>query len=145
MSGDDKLKEAMGEAIRLARESKTPFGAVLVDSNFKVVTGAANSTSKDGPLAHAEINLLRQAWAELGNLSSYALISTCEPCPMCMGAIVWHGIKKVYFGASIGDATQYLPQLPISAKEIAEKSGRKIEIRGGLMRNGCIEVFELMV
>lgn len=144
MSGEDKLKQAMGEAIRLARESKTPFGAVLVDLNFNVITGAANSTTTDGPLAHAEINLLRRAWTELRDLRPYALVSTCEPCPMCMSAIVWHGIEKVYFGASIEDAAKYLPQLPISAMEIAEKSGRKIEIQGGLMREDCIEMFDAM-
>lgn len=142
MAEDDHLKEAMEEAIRLARESKTPFGAVLIDRNFNVVTGAANSTTIDGPMAHAEINLLHRAWNELRDLRPYALVSTCEPCPMCMGAIIWHGIKKVHFGASIGDAAVYLHQIPISANEIAERSGGKIEIRGGLMREDCIEMFE---
>jgi guanine deaminase len=88
------------------------------------------------------MNLLSYAGAQLGDLSAYALVSTCEPCPMCMSATLWHGIEKIYFGASIDDASKYVSQLNISSKEIAEKSGRKAEVQGGIMREECIELFE---
>ncbi|MFN2430965.1 MAG: nucleoside deaminase [Cryomorphaceae bacterium] len=139
---EKKLTEAMGEAIILARESKTAFGAVLIDANFKVLFSAANSTRTYGKLAHAEMNLLHRAGTELGDLSHYALVSTCEPCPMCMGAILWHGIGKVYYGASIEDASKYMPQLKISAREIAEKSGKQTEVVGGILRDKCVALFE---
>jgi len=136
------LKNAMAEALKIAHERGTPFGAVLIDANFKVLAVAANSTPTDGLLAHAEMNLLSYAGAQLGNLSPYALVSTCEPCPMCMSAILWHGIEKVYFGASIDDASKYLPQLKISAQEMAAQCGKKTEVRGGVMREECMELFE---
>ncbi|HKL02700.1 MAG TPA: nucleoside deaminase [Cryomorphaceae bacterium] len=139
---EKQLTEAMGKALKVARESETPFGAVLVNANFKVVSAAANSTGTDGLLAHAEMNLLSLAGAENSELSGYILVSTCEPCPMCMGAILWHGIEKVYYGASIDDASNYMQQLQVSAKELAEKAGIKAEVQGGILRDECIELFE---
>lgn len=136
------LKSAMAEALKIAHARETPFGAVLIDSDFKVLAAAANSTSTEGLLAHAEMNLLNYAGAQLGDLSPYALVSTCEPCPMCMSAILWHGIEKVYFGASIDDAAKYVSQLDIKAKEVVEKSGKKAVVEGGIMRSKCIEFFE---
>lgn len=136
------LKNAMAEALKIAHERGTPFGAVLIDTNFKVLAVAANSTPTDGLLAHAEMNLLNYAGAQMGDLSPNALVSTCEPCPMCMGAILWHGIEKVYFGASIEDASKYMPQLKISAMEVAKQSGKKAAVKGGIMRAECIELFE---
>lgn len=144
MSTDQYLRNAMIVALKLAKEKGTPFGAVLLDLDYKIVAMAANSTGIDGPLAHAEINLLRNGWEKIGDLSSYTLVSTCEPCPMCMGAIVWYGIEKVYFGAYIEDAAQYLSQIHVPAEEIANKSKLKIEIHGGLLREECISLFELM-
>lgn len=136
------LEHAMAEALKIAHERGTPFGAVLIDKNLKIRAAAANSTSTDGLLAHAEMNLLNYAGAQLGDLSSYGLVSTCEPCPMCMSAILWHGIEKVYFGASIEDASKYLPQLEISAKEIAAQCGKKADVQGGIMREECMELFD---
>lgn len=136
------LKKAMPEALKIAQEHGTPFGAVLIDKNFKVLAAAANSTSTDGLLAHAEMNLLSIAGAELKDLSPYALVSTCEPCPMCMSAILWYGIEKVYFGASIDDAAKYLSQLKIPAREVVQQSGRKAEVHGGIMHKECIKLFE---
>jgi len=138
----ENLDQAMIEALKIAHKKETPFGAVLIDIDFKVLAAAANSSSSDGPLAHAEMNLLKNAGSQLGDLSKYALVSTCEPCPMCMGAILWHGIEKVYFGASIADASKYISQLKITAKEVAEKSGKNTEVEGGILRNRCIELFK---
>ena len=138
----EDLNQAMNEALKIAHKRETPFGAVLIDINYKVLDAAANSSSSDGPLAHAEMNLLNKAGSQLGDLSKYALVSTCEPCPMCMGAILWHGIEKVYFGASIADASKYISQLKITAKEVAEKSGKNTEVEGGILRNRCIELFK---
>jgi tRNA(Arg) A34 adenosine deaminase TadA len=138
-----ELKNAMSEALKIANEKATSFGAVLIDKNFKVIAAAANSSSTDGMLAHAEMNLLNSASSQLGDLSPYTLVSTCEPCPMCMSAILWHGIEKVYFGASIEDAAKYISQIHIKAKEIVVKSGKKGEVEGGVMREKCLDLFEV--
>ena len=103
-------KTFMREAIRLANESIErgggPFGAVIVKDG-KIVAGSSNSVTIDNdPTAHAEVNTIRQACKTLGtfNLSGCVIYSSCEPCPMCLGAIYWAGISKIFYGNTRKDA-----------------------------------------
>ena len=105
-------KTFMREAIRLADESVKngggPFGAVIV-RNGEIVAGSANSVTRDNdPTAHAEVNTIRQACRKLGtfDLSDCVIYTSCEPCPMCLGAIYWARIKKVYYGNTKKDAAE---------------------------------------
>lgn len=100
----------MREAIRLANESVErgggPFGAVIVKDG-KIVAGSSNSVTIDNdPTAHAEVNTIRQACKKLGtfNLSGCVIYTSCEPCPMCLGAIYWAGISKIFYGNTRKDA-----------------------------------------
>ena len=103
-------KTFMREAIRLANESVErgggPFGAVIVkDGEF--VAGSSNSVTIDNdPTAHAEVNTIRQACKTLGtfSLSGCVIYTSCEPCPMCLGAIYWAGISKIFYGNTRKDA-----------------------------------------
>ena len=104
----DKL--FMREAIRLANESVKhgggPFGAVVVKDN-QIVAGSANSVTIDNdPTAHAEVNTIRMACRKLGpfNLSGCTIYTSCEPCPMCLGAIYWAHIDRIYYGNNRKDA-----------------------------------------
>jgi len=85
-----------------------PFGAMIV-KNGKVIATAHNEVlkSKD-PTAHAEVNAIRKASQVLESfdLSGCELYTTCEPCPMCLGAIFWARITKVYFAATKEDAAR---------------------------------------
>jgi guanine deaminase len=84
-----------------------PFGAVIV-RNGEVIAVAHNEVlGTNDPTAHAEIVAIRRATAKLGrfNISDCEIYSTCEPCPMCLSAIHWAGIRKLYFGADRHDAT----------------------------------------
>lgn len=103
-------KTFMREAIRLANESVErgggPFGAVIVKDG-KIVAGSSNSVTIDNdPTAHAEVNTIRQACKTLGtfSLSGCVIYSSCEPCPMCLGAIYWAGISKIFYGNTRKDA-----------------------------------------
>lgn len=103
-------KTFMREAIRLADESVKngggPFGAVIVKDG-EIVAGCANSVTIDNdPTAHAEVNTIRQACRKLGtfDLSNCVIYTSCEPCPMCLGAIYWARIKRVYYGNTKKDA-----------------------------------------
>ena len=83
-----------------------PFGAVIV-KNGEVIAQAANSvTSTNDPTAHAEVNAIRQACKKLNtfNLSGCEIYASCEPCPMCLSAIYWARIDKVYVAATKKDA-----------------------------------------
>ncbi len=99
------------EAIRLADESVEhgggPFGAVIVKDG-RVVAGASNRVALDNdPTAHAEVTAIRQACHKLGTfeLKGCVIYTSCEPCPMCLGAIYWAGIDRIYYANTRDDAT----------------------------------------
>ena len=104
----DKL--FMREAIRLANESVErgggPFGAVIVKDG-EIVAGSSNSVTIDNdPTAHAEVNTIRKACQKLRtfDLSGCTIYTSCEPCPMCLGAIYWARIGKIFYGNTRKDA-----------------------------------------
>ncbi len=100
----------MREAIRLADKSMQsgggPFGAVIVKDG-EIIAGSANSVTIDNdPTAHAEVNTIRQACQKLGtfDLTGCVIYTSCEPCPMCLGAIYWARISRIYYGNNRKDA-----------------------------------------
>lgn len=100
----------MREAIRLADESVKngggPFGAVIVKEG-EIVAGSSNSVTIDNdPTAHAEVNTIRKACRKLGtfDLSGCVIYTSCEPCPMCLGAIYWAHLDRIYYGNTRKDA-----------------------------------------
>ena len=100
----------MREAIRLANESVErgggPFGAVIVKDG-EIVAGSSNSVTIDNdPTAHAEVNTIRKACQKLRtfDLSGCTIYTSCEPCPMCLGAIYWARIGKIFYGNTRKDA-----------------------------------------
>lgn len=102
--------ELMRRAIALAKESVRngggPFGAV-VSRDGEIVAEACNSVTVDcDPTAHAEVKAIRQAAARLGTfrLSGCNIYTSCEPCPMCLGAIYWAHIDKVFYACNREDA-----------------------------------------
>ena len=100
----------MREAIRLADESVErgggPFGAVIVKDNKIIASGSNCVTLDNDPTAHAEVSAIREACRVLGtfNLEGCILYTSCEPCPMCLGAIYWAGISGIYYGNTRKDA-----------------------------------------
>ena len=103
--------EFMKEAIRLSREMMLqrkggPFGAVIVKGNKVVGRGWNTVTSDNDPTAHAEINAIRDACRRLNtfNLSGCEIYASCEPCPMCLSAIYWAHLDKVFYACTREDA-----------------------------------------
>lgn len=103
-------EEFMREALRLSEGNVTngggPFGAVIVKDGKIVATGVNRVTAKHDPTAHAEVSAIRAACEKLGtfDLSGCEIYTSCEPCPMCLGAIYWAHIDKIYFGNDKTDA-----------------------------------------
>lgn len=100
----------MLEAIKLSIDSVEngggPFGAVIVKDG-KIIAKASNSVTKtNDPTAHAEVNAIRLATKELDNfeLKGCEIYTSCEPCPMCLGAIYWARLDKIYFANNKQDA-----------------------------------------
>lgn len=107
----DKQKGFMREAIRLAVDNVHsgkggPFGAVIVKDGKIIARGSNLVTSTNDPTAHAEVVAIRNACKELGNfqLDGCEIYTSCEPCPMCLGAIYWARPAKIYFGCTKKDA-----------------------------------------
>jgi len=103
----------MARAIQLSLENVRsgrggPFGAVIVQNTRLIAEGANRVTSKNDPTAHAEVLAIREACEKLGQfeLRNCELYSSCEPCPMCLGAIYWARLSRVYFANSAADASK---------------------------------------
>ena len=86
-----------------------PFGAIIVDKYGKIISRANNMVLKNNdPTAHAEIVAIRKACNKLKtyDLEGCILYTSCEPCPMCLSAIIWANIKEIYYGANREDAAR---------------------------------------
>lgn len=110
MNHTEQDKEMMREAIRLADESVAngggPFGAVIVKDGEIIAATSNRVTLDNDPTAHAEVNCIRMACKRLGtfDLSGCAIYTSCEPCPMCLGAIYWARIDRIFYGNNRQDA-----------------------------------------
>lgn len=100
----------MRKAIELSIENVTngggPFGAVIAKNGEIIATGVNRVTASCDPTAHAEVSAIRAAAAKLGtfDLSGYEIYTSCEPCPMCLGAIYWARLDKMYYANNKTDA-----------------------------------------
>lgn len=111
MSSPDPDPRLMTEAIDLAvagvaSDRGGPFGAVVVRDGKVIARGANSVTSTHDPTAHAEVVAIREAGRVLGTheLMGCELYTSCEPCPMCLGAILWARLDRVVYGATRDDA-----------------------------------------
>lgn len=106
MEDKDFMRQAIALAVDNVEKGGGPFGAVIVKDGKVIATGTNRVTPNNDPTAHAEVCAIRAACAKLGtfNLSGCVLYTSCEPCPMCLGAIYWAHIDKIYYGANQHDA-----------------------------------------
>ena len=100
MTNEDFMQRALDLALERMRANKGgPFGAVIVCNGAIVAEGWNEVTSTNDPTAHAEVVAIRRACAKLGtfNLSDCEIYASCEPCPMCLGAIYWARFRALYY------------------------------------------------
>jgi guanine deaminase len=104
MDDDEARREFMRHAIRLSAERMRegaggPFGAIIVKDGAVVSEGWNRVTSENDPTAHAEVTAIRRACEKLGtfSLEGCEIYTSCEPCPMCLAAIYWARIDRIYF------------------------------------------------
>ncbi len=148
MNITEQDKTFMREAIRLANESVKngggPFGAVIVKDG-EIVAGSANSVTVDNdPTAHAEVNTIRQACRKLNtfDLSDCVIYTSCEPCPMCLGAIYWARIKCIYYGNTKNDAAAIDFADDFIYKELELRKDHRSVPFVPLLRDEAIKTFE---
>lgn len=102
------LRQAVALASENAHQGDGPFGALIVRDDEVISTGVNQVTSTLDPTAHAEVLAIREASAKLRTieLSGCLLVSSCEPCPMCLAAALWAGLAGIVYAATRDDAAE---------------------------------------
>lgn len=140
----------MREAIKLSIENVEsgnggPFGAVIVKDGKIIATGKNQVTASNDPTAHAEVSAIRNACKELGTfqLDDCDLYTSCEPCPMCLGAIYWARPKRVFYANTKKDAAdiQFDDDFIYKELELEDYTKRSIPFEQ-ILRDEAIEAFQ---
>ena len=138
------LRKAIEVAMENMDRGGGPFGAVIVRDG-QIIASASNSvTSDNDPTAHAEVSAIRRAAEALGtfNLSGCEIYTSCEPCPMCLGAIYWARLDKVYYANTKADAKAAGFDDSFIYEELAlPRDSRKLP-SVPMMRDEAIKAFE---
>lgn len=140
----------MARAIALAMENVRagrggPFAAVIVKDGRIVGEGANRVTSTNDPTAHAEVVAIRQACRALGSfqLTGCDIYTTCEPCPMCLGAIYWARPARVFYAATGEDATRFGFDDSFICGELQRPVAERRIPMTQLMREEALRIFPL--
>jgi hypothetical protein len=138
----------MREAIRLSDENVKngggPFGAVIVKNGEIIATGVNRVTANNDPTAHAEVSAIRAAGQKLGtfDLSGCDIYTSCEPCPMCLGAIYWAHLDRMYYACNKDDAADAGFDDSFIYKELdLEASERRLKSEN-ILRSEALKTFE---
>jgi tRNA(Arg) A34 adenosine deaminase TadA len=141
--------EFIQRAIELAAEHMRakdggPFGAVIVREEKIIASGWNQVTSSNDPTAHAEVTAIRAAASRLGSfvLGGCVLYTSCEPCPMCLGAAYWARVERIVFAATRTDAAGAGFDDEELYRELAlSPAARKLPMQQ-ILRDKAVEVFE---
>lgn len=143
-SDEEFMKVAIELAFEGMHENKGgPFGAVVVQNGVIVGRGYNRVTSTNDPTAHAEIVAIRDACKQLNTfeLSDCVIYTTCEPCPMCLAAIYWSHVNKIFYGSTKLDAANINFDDSFIYDEIMKNnSERKLNMKQ-ISRDETIELF----
>ena len=138
----------MRAAIRLARDNMRrgdggPFGAVIVRRGKIVGRGWNRVTSTNDPTAHAEVTAIRDAcrWLKTFRLDDCALYASCEPCPMCLAAIYWARLGKIFYADARRDAAAIGFDDDLIGRELAKPASRRKILMRQLLRSEALKVF----
>ena len=141
--------EFMKRAIELSIESVSggggPFGCVIVKDEKIVSEGSNKVTSNNDPTAHGEIVAIREACKKINNfsLNGYELYSSCEPCPMCLSAIYWARINKIYYANTRIDAKKIDFDDSLIYSEFKKSIDKRKIPMIQMMRSEALKAFEL--
>jgi guanine deaminase len=131
-------------AIDQAKEGDYPFGAIIVRDDRVLALGRNSTKRSHDPTAHAEMVAIRAFLEghEADDLKTTTLYASGEPCAMCMGAIIWCGIRRLVYAASIAQLSAKIGQIDITSRQIANAASfADIEITGGLLSGDSLRLF----
>jgi tRNA(adenine34) deaminase len=137
-------EQFMRMAIEEARQGDYPFGAVIVRDGAVIARGRNLGRATGDPTAHGEMVAIRQCVADrnAAALRGATLYTSGEPCAMCMGAILWCGIGRLVFAASMDQLATKIDQIMVTSREIAAKAKfSPIVIVGGVLADEAMQLF----
>ena len=139
------MKRAIELSVESVNNGGGPFGSVIVKDNKIIAEGSNKVTSNNDPTAHGEIIAIREACKKLNNfsLNQCELYSTCEPCPMCLSAIYWARIDKIYYANTRDDARKIDFDDSIIYAELQKNIDKRKIPMIQIMRNDALKAFEL--
>ena len=126
------------------RAGQSPFGCAIASATGVVAVAHNQVIETTDITCHAEINALRQACLNVGDihLTGFQVATTCEPCPMCMAALHWARVGTVYYGASIADAAGAgFNELQLAAADLLRIGGSGVELVPGVLAPECRGLF----
>lgn len=142
-------KEYMDLAIELSRKAYYPYGAVIVKDNKIIGRSDSDVPVSKTEFSHAELRAIEDAMEHLGGHlcaeggKGVTIYSSCEPCAMCMGAILYTGIDRLVYGATLEDSKECVNEILAKAKDVVKAcSNRKIEIVPEFQREEAVEVLK---
>lgn len=139
---ENSMQNAIDEAYRGIRSGHGgPFGSAIVKDGKIIALGHNHVVSNNDPTCHGEIDAIRKACKKLGtfDLSGCELYTSAEPCLMCLGAILWANIDKVYYGCTVKDTDEIGFRDEIFDKDIKEL---RANVEVPFMREECLKLFE---
>ena len=142
-------REFMQQAIELSKENVLngggPFGAVIVRNGEVIATGTNRVTANNDPTAHAEVNAIRSACAKEGTfkLEGCTCYTSCEPCPMCLAALYWAGVERIFYGNTKDDAKAINFDDSFIYDEIAKPYAKRAIPIINIMREEAISAFKM--
>ena len=144
MNNEQLMRRAIALSIESVNSGGGPFGAVIARNGEIVAEGSNNVTSHHDPTAHAEVSAIREACRKLEtfDLSGCDIYTSCEPCPMCLGAIYWAHIDKIYYANDRRDAADIGFDDDFIYQEIALKPTERTKHSEILLREEAIEAFK---
>ena len=133
-------------AIEISKKAKYPYGAIVVKNGEIIGRSDDNTLMETSMYSHAELEAIESASNDknlYGDLKDATLYVSCEPCMMCMGAILYEGISKIVYAATLRDSNDnYCPEMITDIDVLAKYSNSKIEIIKELHRDKAVEVIK---
>jgi len=139
------MKRAIELSIKSVNNGGGPFGSVIVKGDKIIAEGSNKVTSNNDPTAHGEIVAIREACKKLNNfsLNGCELYSTCEPCPMCLSAIYWARIDKIYYANTREDARKIDFDDSLIYTELQKNIDKRKIPMIQILRNEALKAFDL--
>ncbi|MBC7833707.1 MAG: nucleoside deaminase [Phycisphaerales bacterium] len=144
MTDEQWMSLAIEHARRGISTGQSPFGAVIVRGDTLVAAGHNQVWHRTDPTSHAEVVCIQRAAAAAKSidLSGCRMYTTCEPCPMCAGAIHWARLDSVSYGACIDDAAQAgFNELHAPIRSLYQQGRSPVRISGGILAAQCAALF----